>query len=145
MNIWQISPYLISILMAWAIAHIVKYIISKSKQEKASIRTYLFVSGGMPSAHSAAVMAMTTTIALNDGIGSGLFGLSLLFSMITMYDALKVRRSSGEQGAALRALIKESKSKVALPRVAKGHTPLEVSLGGILGIAIGVVVFIATH
>jgi acid phosphatase family membrane protein YuiD len=64
--------------------------------------------------------------------------------MIVMYDAMKVRRSSGEQGAAIHKLIKVTGSKVDLPRVAKGHTPTEVGLGAVLGVAIGIVVFIAT-
>ena len=43
-----------------------------------------------------------------------------------MYDAVMVRRSSGEQGTAIQELIKELKSKVIIPRAAKGHTPEEV-------------------
>lgn len=144
MLIELISPYLISVLVAWLGSHLVKYIISSIKKEKSSLRTYLFVSGGMPSAHSAAVTAMTTLIWLRDGLGSGLFGLSLLFACITMYDAMKVRRSSGEQGEAISQLIKESKSKVKLPRVAKGHTPVEVAFGVALGVLIGVIVFLST-
>jgi acid phosphatase family membrane protein YuiD len=61
-----------------------------------------------------------------------------------MYDALKVRRSSGEQGLAIHQLIKETKSNIKLPRVAMGHTPLEVSLGASLGILVGIIVFFAT-
>ncbi len=140
-----VSPYLLSILLAWAVAHLVKYVISTMKKEKMNLRGYLFVSGGMPSAHSAAVTAMTTMIALRDGIGSGLFGLALLFASITMYDAMKVRRSSGEQGMALISLMKEQKSKVKYPRVAKGHTPLEVGFGIALGLVIGLVVFLSTR
>lgn len=144
MLIELISPYLISVLAAWFGSHLVKYIISSIKKEKSNLRTYLFISGGMPSAHSAAVTAMTTLIGLRDGFGSGLFGLSLLFACITMYDAMKVRRSSGEQGEAIRQLIKEKKSNVNLPRVAKGHTPVEVAFGIMLGVSIGVIVFLST-
>jgi hypothetical protein len=61
-----------------------------------------------------------------------------------MYDAIMVRRSSGEQGAAIHQLIKEQKSSVPLPRAAKGHTPVEVAVGALLGLIIGVVVFLAT-
>jgi len=139
-----ISPYLITILLAWLVAHLVKYIISSIKKEKQSIRSYLFISGGMPSAHSAAVVAMATIIGLKDGIGSGLFGLATLFAIIVMYDAMKVRRSAGEQGVVLLKLIKETKLKTAQPRVAMGHTPLEVSFGALLGLVIGIVVFLST-
>lgn len=144
MGIEIISPYLITILVAWLLAHAIKYIISLAKNEKLTLRAYLFISGGMPSGHSATVVAMLTVIGLRDGIKSGLFGLALLFALITMYDAMKVRRSSGEQGAAIHKLIKENKSEIELPRAAKGHTPLEVALGAILGAAVGLVVFLST-
>jgi acid phosphatase family membrane protein YuiD len=139
-----ISPYVITILVAWIIAHVVKFVISYIKKEKQTLRSYLFISGGMPSAHSATVVAMATIIGLKDGFGSGLFGLAVLFGMIVMYDAMKVRRSSGEQGFAIHRLIKETKSKIELPRVAKGHTPLEVALGAVLGVIVGIVVFLST-
>ena len=144
MGFEQISPYLITILLAWAGAHIVKFIISALKKEKQTLKSYLFVSGGMPSAHSAAVVAMATIIGLKDGIESGLFGLALVFAVIVMYDAMKVRRSSGEQGMVINKLIKEAKSKIELPRVAKGHTPTEVAFGALLGATIGFVVFLST-
>jgi len=139
-----ISPYLISIFAAWFGAHLIKYIISSIKKEKLNLRAHLFISGGMPSAHSSAVTAMVIIIGLRDGIELGLFGIAVLFAAITMYDAVKVRRSSGEQGVAIRYLIRENKSNVVLPRVAKGHTPLEVIFGVILGVVIGIVVFMST-
>ncbi len=130
--------------MAWLGAHIIKYIVTSINNEKQTLRAYLFSSGGMPSAHSAAVVAMTTIIALKDGIDSGLFGMALLFAVIIMYDAIKVRRSSGEQGLVIHKLIKETKSRITLPRVAKGHTPTEVAAGALLGAIIGFIVFITT-
>jgi uncharacterized protein len=144
MSVTQVSPYLITILLAWVVAHIVKFVISSLNKEKRTIRAHLFISGGMPSAHSAAVVAMVTIIGLKDGIKSGLFGLAVLFAIIVMYDAVKVRRSSGEQGLVIHELIKESKRKIKLPRVAKGHTPTEVAFGALLGAVIGYVVFLST-
>ena len=144
MRVIQISPYLITILLAWVSAHIIKFVISSINKERRTLRAYLFISGGMPSAHSAAVTAMVTIIGLKDGISSGLFGLALLFAVIVIYDAVKVRRSAGEQGIAIHKLLKETGSKIKLPRVAKGHTPTEVALGAVLGAAIGIVVFLST-
>lgn len=144
MEVELFSPYLITILFAWLGAHLVKYIISSIKKEKRTLRAYLFVSGGMPSAHSAAVVAMVTIIGLKNGFSSGLFGMALLFAIIVMYDAMKVRRSSGEQGLAIYRLIKETKSKMELPRVAKGHSLEEVALGALLGLVVGFVVFLST-
>jgi hypothetical protein len=98
----------------------------------------------MPSSHSASAVALVTLIGLKDGFESAIFGLGALFALIVMYDAVKVRRSSGEQGEAIHSLIKEQKSGIKPPRAAKGHTPFEVVVGASLGLTIGIVVFLAT-
>lgn len=139
-----ISPYILAIMFAWVVAQGAKYLIIAARDKTFSGLRQLYLSGNMPSAHSASVAALLTVIALKDGIDSGLFGLASLFAAIVMYDAMMVRRSSGEQGYALRALMKEQRSKVKIPRVARGHEPLEVLVGAIIGIVLGAVVFFAT-
>jgi hypothetical protein len=139
-----ISPYLIAIFIAWFGAHVVKYIVGYIKNERHDFSSQLFVSGGMPSSHSTTVVALATLIGLREHIDSAIFGLAVLFALVVMYDAAKVRRSSGEQGLAIQALIKEQKSKVHLPRAAQGHTPLEVVIGALFGVVIGGVVYLST-
>ena len=140
------SPYLIAIVIAWFLAHVVKYLVMYSKGKQVDLTHQLFISGGMPSSHAATTVAVWTVVLFKDGVSSGLFGVVTLVALIVCYDAVKVRRSSGEQGAAIIALIKESESKVTIPRAAKGHTPLEVVAGSFLGFAIGsaVAFFITT-
>jgi len=140
----SLSPYLIAAAVAWVVAQGLKYFILSIKNRHIKSVRQLYLSGGMPSAHSATVVALLVVIAAKDGLDSGLFGLAALMSAIVMYDAVMVRRSSGEQGASLTALIKEQKSKVRLPRVAKGHTPREVVIGALVGWAIGLIVVLAT-
>lgn len=144
MSSFVTSPYLIAILIAWCSAHIFKYLVSVVRDEKHGLRSHLFRSGGMPSSHSASAVALVTLIGLKDGFESAIFGLGALFALIVMYDAVKVRRSSGEQGEAIHSLIKEQQSGVKPPRAAKGHTPFEVVVGASLGLIIGIVVFLAT-
>lgn len=139
------SPYIIAVIAAWVIGQGAKYLIVVVRSRSFRHLRQLYLSGNMPSAHSTTVLALTTVIGLRDGVESGLFGLAALFSAIVMYDAMMVRRSSGEQGVAIQQLIKEQKSGVALPRAAKGHTPVEVGTGAILGVLIGLVVFLATR
>jgi acid phosphatase family membrane protein YuiD len=139
-----LSPYLIAIVAAWLISQGGKYLFVAVKQRNFGHYRQLYLSGNMPSAHSASVIALVTIIALRDGTSSGLFAVAALFAAIVMYDAVMVRRSSGEQGIAVQRLIKEQKSSVPLPRAAKGHTPLEVAVGAILGAVVGIVVFLAT-
>lgn len=144
MNIPEVSAYLVVIVLGWLIAHLIKHLIAMSRGYRLDLVRQMFISGGMPSSHATTSVAVWTVILLKDGVDSGLFGLATLVVLIVCYDAVKVRRSSGEQGEALRALIKESKSKIALPRSARGHTPIEVLAGAVLGVLIGLVVFLAT-
>lgn len=62
-------------------------------------------SGGMPSSHSACVTAACTSIALERGLADSLFGLSVVFAGIVMYDAQGVRRAVGKQAEVINTLI----------------------------------------
>jgi len=135
--------YLIAIVSGWVLAHVIKYAIDVAKRPPQTKREKIFRSGGMPSAHVMTAASLWTVILLKDGVTSGLFGVMSLFILIVAHDAVRVRRSSGEQGAALTALIDESKSKIPHPIVAKGHTVLEVAVGWALGILVGLGVFYA--
>lgn len=139
------SPYLITIVASWMVAQGAKYIIMAIRQRSLRGFRQLYLSGNMPSAHSATVVSVAMIIGLDNGFNSALFGIAVMMAGVVMYDAVMVRRSVGEQGVAIQAMIKESKSDVAMPRAAKGHTPVEVLVGAVLGALIGVVVFIATR
>lgn len=140
----SLSPYLLAIALAWVVAQGLKYIIISVKGRSFRGLRQLYLSGNMPSAHSAAVIALLTVIGLVEGTGTALFALAALFAGIVMYDAVMVRRSSGEQGEAIKRLISLQKTEVRIPRVAKGHTPLEVLAGAAVGCFVGIVVFLAT-
>lgn len=96
-------------------------------------------TGGMPSAHSAGVMSVTTTVGLIDGFTSVIFAVSCAFSLITMYDAAGLRRAAGKTAACLNRMMEDfykhdvqaigGKLKELL-----GHTPIEVFVGALLGI-----------
>ena len=139
-----LSPYILAVIAGWVIAQGAKYVLKVIQTGDVGQLRQLYLSGNMPSAHATSVAALLTVIGMSDGIDSGLFALAALFAAIVMYDAVMVRRSSGEQGKAIQLLIKESKSTIQIPRAAKGHTPIEVLVGGLLGAVIGVVVVLAT-
>ena len=139
-----ISPYIAAAALAWVVAQLVKYIIASIKSKSLASFRHLYLSGHMPSAHSATVVAVATVVALKDGIESGLFGVAALLAAIVMYDAVMVRRSSGKQGDILAQLLLDTKSKIIAPRFAKGHEPAEVLVGAALGVVIGCIVFFAT-
>jgi acid phosphatase family membrane protein YuiD len=143
----MLSPYIMAIIAAWVAAQGAKYIIAVVKSGTLRNFRQLYVSGNMPSAHSASVIALVVMVAGLNGTEGGLFALTALFAAIVMYDAMMVRRSSGEQGAALTELLANSKlaKTIRLPRVAKGHTPVEVAVGALLGMVVGLVVLTITN
>ncbi len=135
-----LSAYLITAGSAWAVAQIFKYLFGIIGGGRWHDASRFLHSGNMPSVHTATTVALTTTIGLVDGTDSALFALSLLLTAIVAYDAMGVRRSSGEQGVALLLLL-APKTKIKQPYLALGHKPLEVLVGALIGV--GVSLFVA--
>jgi acid phosphatase family membrane protein YuiD len=105
-----------------------------------------YSSGGMPSSHTSLVMGLTTAIAMLYGMSSPFFAISLMFSLIVMYDATGVRLHAGKQASVLNMIITElppdhpvSSNTVAL-KDSLGHTPVQVVMGAIVGVVIGYLV-----
>jgi hypothetical protein len=127
--------------MAWLIAQISKTILELFKQRKLSL-SRLVSSGGMPSSHSALVTALATAVGRKLGIESADFAIAVVLAGIVMYDAAGVRRAVSIQARILNQMIEEAfqGSPMAEKRLREliGHTPIQVFVGGILGICIGV-------
>lgn len=160
---------LFAALIAWAVAQISKMLIILITQKKLQFDR-LIGSGGMPSAHSATVCSLAIAISKILGIGSVEFAISIILAAIVMYDAMGVRRSSGEQAKVLNKIVeildipelKQKEIKRKLKMYSKdsetfeddeeddeeisqlkeklGHTPLEVLGGALLGILIAIII-----
>jgi acid phosphatase family membrane protein YuiD len=85
------------------------------------------------------VAALSTGVALEQGIDSPLFGVTVFYSLMTMYDAAGIRRSAGRQAEVLNRIVDDLQmsGKVREERLLEllGHTPFEVLAGAALGIA----------
>ena len=91
----------------------------------------------MPSAHAASVSTLTTLVGLQEGFRSTLFGVTLFFSLIVMYDAAGLRRAAGRHAMLLNRLIEEHfKTEQGAQKLMEllGHTPFEVLIGALLGV-----------
>lgn len=106
----------------------------------------LWGAGGMPSAHSATVCALLVATGRYCGTGSAEFALALVLAIIVMYDAMGVRRETGEQAKILNRMLSEwmDRESDAMPFLGDkklkemvGHTPIQVLTGAIFGIAVG--------
>ncbi len=129
-------------LVAWFIAQLIKVIIHLARNKKFDL-SFFWSPGGMPSAHSALMTALATTIGLLYGFASPLFAISLAVAFIVMYDAAGVRRTVGYQSTMLNKMLDElfGGDKEFSQRLAEiiGHTKWEVFAGAMLGIALGIV------
>lgn len=128
-------------IVAWIIAQILKTIIQSLRDRHFNIR-YMVSAGGMPSAHTALVSSLATTIGIILGVGSGLFAISVVLAFVVMYDATGVRQAVDKQSAVLNHLMDNfPKTKHEFEYILRqlvGHTRLQVTMGAILGILLAV-------
>ena len=103
-------------------------------------------SGGMPSSHAATVCSLVVAAARVYGPHSAIFALSFVMAIIVMYDAMGVRRETGEQAKILNRMLTDwmesegAKAPILRDKKLKemvGHTPFEVLGGAIVGVAVG--------
>ena len=132
----MISIVLIPIIVGLS-AQIIKFIFSIFRHKEVKLK-FLFISGHMPSAHTAFVVSLATCLAYRDGIYSSTFAISVVFAFIVIHDAIRIRMNIGENGKIVNKLIKEvpgiNKEDYPILRERVGHKPLEVFVGGILGV-----------
>ena len=98
----------------------------------------------MPSSHSAVVTSLATMIGKSHGIDSPIFALSVVFAFVVMYDATGVRRAAGKQAKLLNKIV-ETPGLTGIEvseRLVEvlGHTPTQVLVGAIIGIAVGLII-----
>ena len=132
-------------LTGWLVAQVLKTLINGLLLGKFSLER-LWRSGGMPSSHSATVCSLVVAAARLYGPDSAIFALAFIMAIIVMYDAMGVRRETGEQAKILNRMLTdwmeaESANSPFLGdkklKEMVGHTPFEVLGGAIVGVAVG--------
>ena len=137
------TPWFWSAFGAWTLAQAVKMLNGLVKTRRLNIR-FLVSTGGMPSAHSAMVCALATSIGLTEGFHQAVTMMACAFAAITMFDAAVVRRAAGQQAKILNQMLDEmfSKHHISERRLKEllGHTRLEVFVGMLVGILCAILV-----
>lgn len=125
--------------LAWAIAQGIKVFLGIIRERRFNFKWFIG-TGGMPSSHAAGATALATTCGLHAGFDSIMFALAAVFALVTMFDAQGVRRSAGQQAVILNQVLDDMywKGKIEADQLFEliGHTPLQVIIGGLLGIAL---------
>ena len=136
---------LISVGIAWLLAQILKIFTGYFSDNRFSITKLFCGTGGMPSSHSATVVALLVSSAIRYGFASFNVAVSFLLAIIVMSDAAGVRYETGKQATVINELVKEIFSGKATDvnqnlKTLIGHTPFQVFVGGLLGAAVALVV-----
>jgi len=130
-----------AVVTAWFLAQLLKVIFELLSGRKMNLSRFVG-SGGMPSSHTAFVIALATAVARKNGLDSSEFAISMALALIVMYDATGVRRAAGQQAKLLNKMIENwnENDPVVFEKKLKeliGHTPLEVFAGAALGFIVG--------
>lgn len=141
------NPLFISAAFGWLVAQGAKTVIYCIINRHFSWER-IFGAGGMPSSHSATVCALVVSTGIVYGPSGFEFPLAVFFAFIVMYDAMGVRRETGEQAKVLNEMIRQwtemgnrlqSMDPMEQFKEFVGHTPLQVLIGAILGCVIATV------
>ncbi|PKM85918.1 MAG: hypothetical protein CVU87_13885 [Firmicutes bacterium HGW-Firmicutes-12] len=129
--------------LAWLTAQVLKVMINVLSYGKLDL-TRLVGAGGMPSSHTALVIALATSVGREMGWESILFAIAAVLAGVVMYDAAGVRRATGMQAEAINKIISDiyHGERIQPGRLKEliGHTPLEILAGAIIGIVYGIVI-----
>lgn len=138
--------YLLTPIFAFIAAQGMKVFL-RSLKRKVTWRD-LFSYSDMPSGHTAVVISMMTILGLKLGIDSPIFAATFVYAIIVITDAVGLRNYLGQHGKTLNILVKDLKEDEFLdqtyPKLLEkiGHTPLQVLIGGIIGVAVSVIAFL---
>jgi len=113
----------------------IKVLIEFIKYRKISFARFFDGMGGMPSTHSTLVSSISTIIYLNYGL-SPLFAVTLIFSLIVMYDSMGIRYESGKQAEVINEITGGNLEEKI------GHKPVETLVGALLGVLFTIIVSI---
>lgn len=124
-------------ILTWLIAQVIKVIIGIINEKRFNFKWFVG-TGGMPSSHCAGVAALATTVGMRFGYDSGIFAIAFIFTIITMFDAQGVRRSTGRQAEILNKMFEDLyfRKPIKEDRLREfiGHTPIQVFAGVALGV-----------
>jgi acid phosphatase family membrane protein YuiD len=136
------TPWFWAALLGWIVAQLIK-MVTHLKEGRLDFG-YLLSTGGMPSAHTSMVCAMTTSIGLTQGFDSPMTLVALAFASVTMFDATNVRHAAGQQAHVLNQILADLFKGHPLSgkrlKELLGHTRYEVFGGVVTGVVVAILV-----
>lgn len=130
---------------AWLVAGVLKVIIEIIVLKKFELKR-IFGAGGMPSSHTATVVALVISVGYYVGFSDTSFAIAFILAIIVVHDAMGVRRETGIQAKVLNKMVFDTDvfDDINLEKRLKeyiGHSPSQVLIGGIVGFIVSLIMF----
>ena len=134
------SPIFITAVAVQIFCQAYKVVYYSIREKRWAWRRFIS-AGGMPSAHSAFVSALSVSVGLSKGFDSDLFAVAAVFSTIIIYDSIRLRGAVQIHSRILERLSRllPEEDRLPVPRHV-GHTLLEIAVGTLVG---GILSFLA--
>lgn len=125
-------------IISWLIAGSIKFILNYINSESKVLE--LIGDGGFPSTHTTLITSVTTFIGLYEGINTPFFAISLTVLMITVFNALGIRKRVGQHAEILNRDVLKSCEL----RERSGHSLCEILGGLVIGFNVGLAYYSLT-
>jgi acid phosphatase family membrane protein YuiD len=128
----SMPPFSVSLLCALAVQVACQLfkVVFYSIRERRPALVYFISAGGMPSAHSAFVTALSVSVGLWSGFGSDVFAVAAVFSIIIIYDSWRLRGAVAHQARVLTKLVERHPDLDAgVINTRLGHSLPEIAAG----------------
>jgi len=132
------TEFVLSIVISWTFVNVLKPILTWIREKQISLKT-IFTNGGMPSGHTVSVASLASALYLETGF-SPIFIVGVVFALLIIYDALKVRTIIGQQSQIINQLMEKEEGFEKLEEQV-GHKASEVVASIVIGIIIPLLVY----
>lgn len=142
----NLSPYYVVLIpiIVLALVRILKFVIFYFNHDRNFKYTleHGMTYGHMPSVHSALMASLVTSVGYFEGLNSGSFAIALIMAILIIDDATRLRVYMGEHSRYINMIVdKINANEEDYPRLKErmGHKPSEALIGGVLGLALTVI------
>lgn len=137
----MIHPIMWAAIVSGLVAQLYKVVVESIRERKLKLYRF-FETGGMPSSHTAVVVALAAGAWRVAGFDSPLFAVTAVFSLYFILEATGLRQEVGKQARVLNEILDEliethhfAREKT---RELLGHTWSEVLGGFVLGLVVAI-------
>jgi len=133
------------VVMSGAFAQLLKFVLYGVATKRPSLRV-LVTTNGLPSFYAVTLSCLCTVVALDQGPGSPLFAAAMVFSGVVLHDVVRVQSSVDRGWKSTAWVAKGFENERSAEWLGgkpggllrdRGHRPLHVGLGMVMGLLIG--------